>query len=636
MSGGIKGSQYGSFTFGRSLFGGGEIPDQSPSELPGTEYIIELIQPDGTLVARLPNWYSGQVQEEINVAHMLQFKYPLVEGITENIDVPNMLVLRDLRGSRILQRYIIKSVKDIREEGVDMVLVVGASLISQLSDTIIESYSARTKSLKEIVDEIFEEGQVSSLHFPIVNGMDNDEINTKERRIVSVKNVSIMRVIMTLWDTVGYFLYVTPGGVFKWAKKMPVPSNVTPFIRWGNNLPQLTSTRDYGEVYTKVIVNGSDILGDDTDPDFSGQRISEKITATAQSSEAIIEQFGLKIHPIINDANLNTQALAQKMADEVLERVQSPRRKIDTVAFDLSKAISNLDYDHAQLRLGMELIVIHPKFSTSPTLMIGSRQYDLASSLVQRITLTDPVSANKYYLPNQVGGEGSVDSDDPANILNSLLDLLDELGWKVDELARLVLKYFTDMGPGDTPFAPYNEYDPFWQLLIRKKLSELPTENTYTGVDGDTKRADSAPLLGWAMSQPDAYGAILNKMLAFVAFIFEAEDIDSLPTLGAAPDPSGSSNTLDDGEIFPPKIGYIPGTGYVGLHNDVARPWQPLGGGGFKTYADMIVAQEAVDAEEVVPPQMIYLTESFEGEQYFKLYSPKLIVAWTSFGQTEP
>lgn len=633
----ITSSQFSSFTFGRSLFGGGPVDAVvSPSQFPGVEYVIEVTAPDGTLIVRLPNWFSGEVQEEVNVASIFRFKYPVIENITEHIDLPNVLILRDLRGTRIIQRFIIKRVEKVYEEGVDMVLITSASLITQLYDTVIQSYSTAPKPVIEIVDDLFTLGQVSSLHFPIVNGMDDGGINSKVNFVSRAKNVSIMNIIQKMWDTIGFFVYVTPGGVFKWSKTMPSVSNTSPFIRWGSNLPKLSTVNDYSEVYTKIIVEGGTILEDD--PEAEGEVVDMLIEATAQSEQSVIDIYGLKLHPIIKDTNIQSVEQAQELADVILARVESPRRKIRAVAFDISKAISNEDFDHTQLRLGQEIKVIHPSFTNSPLLMISSRRYDLANSVMQNITLTDPVSVNPYIKPVEMSGGDDFTGGLPGDFA-TLEELIERILDRIEELARLIARYQSEWGIDDDDlFDPYDdEYRPYWQLLIRKKLSDLPTENTYEDANGNNKRADSAPLFGWAISQPDAYGAILNKLLSFIGFIFQANSVANLPTLGNAPDPTGGANTLAPFEQFPPKFGYIATgdeAGYYGLHPDASEPWKRLGGGGasFEVFDSMSSA--LVGVADMSPPQLIYLNTAYEGQKYFILGDGGTIIPWTHFNQT--
>ena len=371
-------SRFAKGEFGRFLFGG-LTPEVIGAEILEDFYTLEVEDSNRSLLARLPDWTSGQYEQKVNRPSSLTFTYPLTDD-AEKVAFfvwPNVIVIRDKTGALVDRLSVAKIDESGDSSDVFAIRVQCQGLMAQLGREMVTSYDVPSAiSIQDIIESLFNNEQINTKIRTLSIGRIDASIGNETRQ-VEVVNKTILQVVNELHRTIGGFMYVDGLGKFYWKRTTPHPAG-RPFqeIRWNKNMGMAKRSRDFRTIKTRLVILGQGTDGGD-----------ERVTATVNSGNQ--GTYGI-IEDVISNQNIRKNSEASDYGDSLIDRLKVPQETLTFSAIDLSKINTTLDYSHEYFRIGTVVRIVHDTLNLTANRRIVRITRDLASPIHVQIEVSNP------------------------------------------------------------------------------------------------------------------------------------------------------------------------------------------------------------------------------------------------------
>lgn len=362
-------------------------------------YTMKVYDKDGVLLAYLPNWVNGRLEQELNKPAVLEFEYPALDLNASLIQFPNQIWLFNQDDTLMNKFHILPvSMNDSQESA--KLNISCESLLYQLSKELIIDYTTvvipedeeeettETKSVLDILKDLFSLqvhsrklyiGQISPL---IANEMVSFQF--EKGNILDALNK-----LFEIVDT-GTFWVEPVARRLNWKLKRGYDKYQQ--IRLGKNMSGITINKDYSKLVNRIYVYGNDngINGQVKLTDISG--VSNEYLEDSTS----IAQYGIQAAiEILKD--VYSPDTLYKYAEAFLDLHSQPKfsYEIDFVNLHASNPIR---YEFEGMALGSVIQVINEDHNVSTELNILKMESSLDNPLQMQITLgSKPVTIELVF-----------------------------------------------------------------------------------------------------------------------------------------------------------------------------------------------------------------------------------------------
>lgn len=224
-------------------------------------HVLKLVNSSGNLVRVLDKFFNGQYEQTINETPLLEFSYPIDEGLTSSFVRDNEVWLYD-DSDTLMEKFRILERNDTRSSnGAVFNRVTCEGYLGKLAEETVLDYTASPTNaftITEIVEDLLDL-QVGSSPITYNAGKIDSAIGDPVRSLV-VTSKSILDTLRELRETIGGYFYVDSGGDFNWVSNLG--DNIGKEVRFKKNLVSIEKRLDYKDLVTRLHAFGS---GEDED-----------------------------------------------------------------------------------------------------------------------------------------------------------------------------------------------------------------------------------------------------------------------------------------------------------------------------------------------------------------------------------
>jgi len=437
----------------------------SISTVRGVAYRMEVHEPDGTLLAWIPEWYGGQRWARLLEPETLQFNVPADSVAAEYLVYPNEIHLMRGDYDTPVQMFAVLAVTR-GAAAHTWVQVEAQSLLGQLGRERGVSYA--TTAATAVSDVLAEVLALQVNDEPIGLGRVDKAIGEVEIEIAT-ESTSLLDVLRKVREAVGGYYWVDTSRRLHW--RVTQGLNRGDWIRFAHNARQIRQRTDASELATRMVGYGYGVTPDE-------RLVSTQNDAAAQAVYGVVTSS-------FHESGIRDQELLDLVTARRLARVSHPRTSLHVEAIDLGQSKGVLDYSFAEHVIApgnvVRLLCDAPELDIST--MVRTVTWDLEYPMEVQLTVTDPDADDDAE---------AFDSDDVeviADILERLRalerdtgvleSLRDHLGF--DDLTDLLHWDGGDLGDAIEELLPTDEdlREELWEQLLGD-LDLVPDGDTDT------------------------------------------------------------------------------------------------------------------------------------------------------------
>ena len=259
-------------------------------------FILDVCNSDGEILARLTDWYSGQMQWRLNEAGLIRLAYPADGEHADKLTQLNYLYLRMADGA-LIDKYRIGAITTTQSaEGERLIAVEGENLLGQLAyDDTGDINDGSSHPLAYYVNKIlsYQSGNLGQPYISLLS-LDYPDDMGSYTNIQCIERRSLLYALRSIQESIGGVFYVRPeDNKFVWVASTNTDGTVLD-IRDTKNLLNSTVTTNYWTIRNKVIVNGqltdgtaisSEAENSESQTSIAGARIWRTGTKVVQSQD---------------------------------------------------------------------------------------------------------------------------------------------------------------------------------------------------------------------------------------------------------------------------------------------------------------------------------------------------------------
>lgn len=367
-------------------------------------YRIEVRDPDGDLLSRVPNWISGKLKLQVDRASELTFTVPLGEEGAADCVRPNTIWLRDRWGFVIDTFFITKRAPRGTGDASYFDLTC-LSAIAQLGEEIVLEYSADEAPVSEHVAALL---ALQASGSPLDMGTIDDDIAEYEVPFFAGDtniHAALLSLQAMLPRELRGSLYVDPQRRLQW--RLAIGDQTEQVITREANVRGISAEVDYTRTINRIYFYGE---GNDpatrlslTDAGEANPYIEDTDSITANG----LRQF-LKI-----DRRFRKPESLLAVAQRVLEEFSTPPVTVSVDVLDLAKA-DDAPAGWQDLYIGGKYRVVDTDLALDSSIEITGIEVDLTQPVPIRVELANQVRvlsdiiesiATALYQPLDVDGD---------------------------------------------------------------------------------------------------------------------------------------------------------------------------------------------------------------------------------------
>ncbi len=378
---------YNVIAYNTGVYGMGETPPEYvPYEFDRNPYIIEVWE-GSSVRGILSDLYHGTYRQRLNEPGTLEFRYPVDRPEAEWLDFPNQIRLRDSVGN-IIEKFDIVHQGITRGPNGELEVYISAdSYLHRLNDSIIIDYSARGKTIYDILTELFALRTDTGKPDPIELGYIDPVIGDLERD-VDFEGRTLLYCINKLRSMAEGDFYVLPTGAipkFVWVPTQGVDEGQ--IISYDRNLVSSNRHIDYSHLFTRLYAYGAFPLGlpepgyIENNEELYGIRSAFYVDRTIEEEDTLVE-----------------------VAERRLDQLSTPEVVYTVSVVDLSKR-TDADFSFDQIRLGNYYRILDHQLDVNFKTRVVSARISLDDPLDIVVELSNKqrdVGDNIYVLDDKI------------------------------------------------------------------------------------------------------------------------------------------------------------------------------------------------------------------------------------------
>jgi hypothetical protein len=411
-----------------------------------TFYSIEVYDPAGDLLARVPKWISGQHSEQMDAASELTLRVVVgAEGEAELVR-PNSVWLRD-RWGFVIGTFQIQKRSVVGSKSASYVDLTMLSSIAQLGEEVITGYTGADLPVSEHIAALLALQEKSD---PLTLGTIDETIAAVSLpHVVPDSNIhaALLALQAALPRAQRGHIYVDPQRRLQW--RLAIGDSNEQVITRALNVSTVSAETDYSRTINKLWLYGE------------GQDPSTRLTLldAGESEEFItdadsVTAYGL-YKSIKTDKRITTPEVLQRVANRILEEFATPPVTVSIDLLDVAKA-DNAPTGVGDIYIGGSYRVVDADLGIDASVEIVGISTDLTRPVPIRVDL-----ANQTRTLDEVIGA----------ILDGLYQPLDVLGDRYPNMGRNFSDgALTDFRAGDTR---WNDDDGVAEMFDGTDWSEM-------------------------------------------------------------------------------------------------------------------------------------------------------------------
>lgn len=344
-----------------------------------------LAKPNGEIISKLSEAYKVSRSEKSFALHELSFRIPFkvfFNNQTEdnhNIELLHERYYIKLTEGNKVRWFVVISVSDVMDEGIDYREVECRSIANELNDKQMNAYSADTYNARQVLSDVLKD-TIWNIEY-----LDADFELTY--RSFEFNNVTVLSAVFSICETYNAAIeFDTINRTISLRKPELFGNNEGLTLSYDKYMKTLNHKRDANEIVTRIIPRGKDGLG------------IERINPMGINQ---LDDFSFWMYPFERDASRNVIESSRFMSDELCHALLDHNELLDANRTIYSSHLTMLDTLTSQLtQRNTELGELQNQLSTIIPLALSQQLTDkmlFAQLAYTGATYTNTFNWNSLY-----------------------------------------------------------------------------------------------------------------------------------------------------------------------------------------------------------------------------------------------